>query len=341
MFEVQLSAVDVEEANFVVADLARRHASVEGEGFQRDAAIAMHELPRTLREGLTGFRLEEPDGVCLVSGYEIDDVAIGPTPEHWRHSKNRRQTLPLEIFFYLSASLLGDPIAWATQQDGYVMHDILPIREHAHEQMGSGSAELLTWHTEDAFHPLRTDYIGLMCLRNPDAVETTYAVADDLEIDPSVRDWLSQTLYPIRPDRSHLPQNSSGGPIDPALQPLLKRSYAWITQLDDAPEPIAVMFGDPAQPYLRLDPYFMPEPANTEAAGALGVLCSAIDEALRAYALRPGEVLFVDNYRAVHGRNSFQARFDGTDRWLKRLNVARDLRRSRAARLGPAARVIY
>jgi L-asparagine oxygenase len=51
--------------------------------------------------------------------------------------------------------------------------------------------------------------------------------------------------------------------------------------------------------------------------------------------LQPGDVAFIDNYRAAHGRKSFRARCDGTDRWLKQLNITRNLRGSRAWR--PAA----
>ncbi len=49
-------------------------------------------------------------------------------------------------------------------------------------------------------------------------------------------------------------------------------------------------------------------------------------------ALEPGDLLIIDNYRAVNGRKPFQARYDGRDRWLKRIGVTRDLRKSRAAR---------
>ena len=51
--------------------------------------------------------------------------------------------------------------------------------------------------------------------------------------------------------------------------------------------------------------------------------------------LQPGDVAFIDSYRAAHGRKSFRARYDGTDRWLKQLNITRNLRGSRAWR--PAA----
>ena len=39
-----------------------------------------------------------------------------------------------------------------------------------------------------------------------------------------------------------------------------------------------------------------------------------------------GALLVVDNYLAVHGRRPFNARYDGTDRWLKKLTVSRNLR---------------
>lgn len=45
--------------------------------------------------------------------------------------------------------------------------------------------------------------------------------------------------------------------------------------------------------------------------------------------LNPGEVLVVDNDLVVHGRVPFRARYDGTDRWLKRASVRVPGRRSR------------
>jgi alpha-ketoglutarate-dependent taurine dioxygenase len=84
----------------------------------------------------------------------------------------------------------------------------------------------------------------------------------------------------------------------------------------------------------------MDRPETEEARLAVDYLIRAIDEALTGVALRPGECLFIDNYKAVHGRSSFKARFDGTDRWLKRITIARDLRKSRGARNAPGSRVI-
>jgi alpha-ketoglutarate-dependent taurine dioxygenase len=70
-------------------------------------------------------------------------------------------------------------------------------------------------------------------------------------------------------------------------------------------------------------------------------LCAQIETHMKGVALRPGDCAFIDNFRAVHGRRSFRARYDGQDRWLKRLNVTRNLRGSRAWRPAPDNRVIY
>jgi enduracididine beta-hydroxylase len=57
--------------------------------------------------------------------------------------------------------------------------------------------------------------------------------------------------------------------------------------------------------------------------------------------LEPGDYVFIDNYRTVHGRKPFKARYDGNDRWLKRTNITKDLRKSRAARISCTDRLIY
>jgi Fe(II)/alpha-ketoglutarate-dependent arginine beta-hydroxylase len=342
MFRLALDDEQLTGIADVVGELAARFGSVESPDFLETVGTYAHELPRPLRCAMATFRLTEPDGVCLVSGFPVDNAAIGPTPEHWNRAKGSPATLSLEIYFCLLASLLGDPIAWATQQSGYVMHDIMPIREHKFEQLGSGSEETLTWHTEDAFHPLRTDYLALMCLRNPDGVRTTLASIDDLDLDEDLVAVLRQERFPIRPDRSHLPEHRSLAGQDPATERLLARSYEWVRRLDENPDRVAVLFGAEDSPYIRLDPYFMALPADDpEAAAALSTLTGRIDEVIGGHSLRPGDVIFLDNYRVVHGRQPFTARFDGTDRWLKRLNLARDLRKSRAMRTTARSRVIY
>jgi Fe(II)/alpha-ketoglutarate-dependent arginine beta-hydroxylase len=243
----------------------------------------------------------------------------------------------------LCSALLGDPVGWATQQDGRIMHDVFPIKGHEKEQLGSGSEELLTWHTEEAFHPLRADYIGLACLRNPDGIATTFAFVDDLKLSDDIRGLAREERYPIKPDRSHLPINGAARQdLSKREKELLDRSYERITALDKNPDRVRILFGDLQAPYLRIDPFFMEGAyANAETAVVMDAISAEIDRNIREYALKAGEVVFLDNYKTVHGRVPFKAHFDGTDRWLKRLNIVRDLRRSRDRRVNSSARVIY
>ena len=48
----------------------------------------------------------------------------------------------------------------------------------------------------------------------------------------------------------------------------------------------------------------------------------------------------MDNYRAIHGRYAFQPRYDGTDRWLKKMMLTRDVRKSRVLRRDPEVSVL-
>jgi L-asparagine oxygenase len=78
---------------------------------------------------------------------------------------------------------------------------------------------------------------------------------------------------------------------------------------------------------------------DTEAEQALIELREAIEAHHIGVVLEAGDLLVVDNHRAVHGRSPFAARFDGTDRWLQRSFVVADLSPSAKERVG-SSRVI-
>jgi Fe(II)/alpha-ketoglutarate-dependent arginine beta-hydroxylase len=334
-----LTDQEVHDIRRVVRGLTATYSSVESEAFLEDADTAAHDLPYRLRRALREFRLREPSSaMCLIKGWPVDQSRIGPTPVHWREKTAPNSTLDEEILLILLGSLLGDLIAWSTQQDGRIMHDVLPIKGHEHEQLGSGSEELLWWHVEDAFHPYRGDYLGLMCLRNPDGVATTFSAVPRGQVSPEDLRLLSESHFTIRPDESHLPKNRGNGLVDP----LVERAYTRIERMKSHPETIPVLFGDMNAPYMRLDPYFMdPVTERPEAQRALDAFVNSIQSSLQDTVLEAGDICFIDNYQGVHGRKPFKARFDGADRWLKRINLARDLRKSRDARRSPSSRVLY
>jgi enduracididine beta-hydroxylase len=338
----ELTETEVADILRVVDDLAPRYTTVEDERFHAEALVHAQELPRRLRQAIIDYRTGEASGSFVLSGFPVDDSVLGETPADWRNKPNPAATTRYDLMFFLVGSLLGEPVGWGTQQDGLLMHDVFPIKGFRDDQIGWGSEQPLVWHTEDAFHPLRADYLGLMCLRNPDGVETTAADVADVKLDEETRASLFEQRYFILPDDSHRPQAWAEDELaDPRLVRLLSQSRDRVESALANPEPVAVLFGAEDDPYLCLDPHYMQGVQGEQEQAALDRIGTAIDEAMSGVVLVPGDVLFIDNYRMVHGRKPFKARYDGTDRWLRRLNITRDLRKSRHARLTAASRVIY
>lgn len=326
----------------MLSGLAERYPSADEGAFLDCAAVHAQELPRRIRQAFHEFKLHEPaSGMLVVSGYPVDEDKIGRTPEHWKNRPKVAPTREVDMLLVLFGCLLGEPIGWATQQAGYVVHDISPIQGNEQEQLGSGSEQLLWWHNEDAFHPYRGDYLGMLCLRNPDQVATTFANLEGLELSDKHWQLLQEPHYTIRPDESHLAKNRAAGSGEGHAE-ALARSFKAMEEMNTSLEKVPVFFGDPATPYLRCDPYFMDRVEDhPEAQEALDAFVEQTDSRIRDVKLQPGDFCFIDNYKAVHGRKPFKARYDGRDRWLKRINVTRDLRKSRSSRASASSRVIY
>jgi Fe(II)/alpha-ketoglutarate-dependent arginine beta-hydroxylase len=294
--------------------------------------LLAHQLPDRVRLFLNAFRLEQLSGVLCISGYEVDQKRLGTTPAHWRDRPSPSPAHREELLLLTFGSLLGDPFSWGTQQDGRLIHDVVPIKGHENEQLGSSSEALLTWHTEDAFHPYRGDFLSFVCLRNPYQAATTVGYVEGLDLPESVRSVLFEGRFVIRPDESHLAMNNFG---PDAI------AFETINEMQHNPDRVAVLFGNPDQPYIRADPYFMSvESGDHEAQAALEHLTKAMDGQMFDLRLESGDFCFLDNFRAVHGRKPFTPRHDGTDRWLKRVNITSDLRKSRVAQIPGSVRSI-
>ena len=334
-----LSDDEVHQIEALLSDLASRFETVEDQDFLMDLGVYAQELPRRLRRALYRFRLEEPaSAVLLLGGFPVDEKRIGATPLHWNHRVDPSPTLREELMILLGSSLLGEPFGWGTQQDGFLVHDILPIPGREKEQLGSGCEELLEWHTEDAFHPFCGDYLVLMCMRNPLGIPTTFASLENVVLSDEERTLLFEPLYPIVPDESHLVKFQSNGHAADESQ---GKAYEEMERMSSETVRIPVLSGAPESPYVRIDRFTMEDPEDERALAALEGLAQQIEANIVDLVLRPGEICFIDNYKGVHGRKPFKARYDGQDRWLKRVNVARDLRRSRHVRTAAVDRVIY
>ena len=331
----------------IISSLLSRALSLQGtidhDAFVEEISILSHRLPESLIRALTEFRLKRRGSPALViSGAPVCDDGIGPTPSHWNSSIENSLKTKEEIFLILCGAVLGDPICWATQQGGKLVHDILPIKGLEHLQTGASSDIKLEWHTEEAFHELRPDYIGLLCLRNPDSTATTVGRFDPAWMSEEDIEQLFQPRFQIRPDDSHLLEMDERHISDQVDQQHLARSYDAMARRDRAPKNVSVLSGSREDPFICIDPAYMRDPRETGPnSGSLTRAIEAIDQHMEDLVLQPGDVAFIDNARAVHGRKPFNSRHDGTDRWLKRISLTRDLAKSRHARIGSSNPIIY
>jgi Fe(II)/alpha-ketoglutarate-dependent arginine beta-hydroxylase len=340
MKTLQLDRGEIDDITALIGALTATYHDTESQEFLDDIALYSHQLPFRVRKFLNEFRHGYiPDGLCKIGGYPIDGQRLGATPRHWKYREDIVSSLPERIYQFLCASLLGDPFGWSTQQSGRITHDVFPIAEYEYEQLGFSSKETLTWHTEDAFHAYRPDYLALLCLRNPDHIGTFCGRPDYEVLSNEQLEYLFGQNYTIRPDNSHLSVNNCLTESSPAADVEYK-SFEAIERMRQTPEKVSVLFGSRNAPFLRIDPYFMEPAEDPRAQDALDALIGSIDANYAEYPLHQGDILFINNLRVVHGRKSFTARYDGTDRWLKRVLVSRDLAKSRDRRHEDYSRII-
>ncbi|MFI9586845.1 TauD/TfdA family dioxygenase [Streptomyces sp. NPDC052236] len=264
-------------------------------------------LPIGLRRFLVGARADEAEVVTLAN--LPVQACLGPTPADWQAAEAAGAGALEEVVLLLCASIMGDPVAWESQQNGRLVHDVCPSKGQEESLTSASSKAGLTLHTEDVFHACRGDYVALMCLRNPDPVGTTVARVDASALSARTRAVLRESRFRFYADDSHVPDCTNG---------LEERPY----------ETAPVLFGPSDSPYVRMDADFTgTAPDDDAAAAALRECAELLHQDARKVVLRAGEAVFLDNYRVVHGRDVFAPRYDGTDRWLKRTNIVRDLRR--------------
>lgn len=347
--KLMLTSEETRSTKSLLRDLSKQFSTPEDPTFLHEAPVLAHSLPVRVRRFLNDFRLKElPDAaISIISGFPIDGSKIGSTPLERSSKSDTPRTLEEQLLLVLCGSLLGDPVGWSTQQAGHIVHDISPVKGQECDQTGSSSKEELYFHTEDAFHPYRGDYLGMMCLRNERQAATTVAPSSVLsKLPEDVIRILFQPRFAIRPDASQFEKHRSAKANELSeadFETFCAYSDAKINKMQHEPEPIAILFGNTTNPYLRVDCSVYMDALDPEADAAIKVFTKAFNEALVELELEAGEICFIDNFRAVHGRTPFKypARYDGNDRWMKRINVTRDLRKSSDMRMTSTSRIIF
>jgi L-asparagine oxygenase len=282
----------------------------EPEAFGRQARLLARELPREVVETLWAFEERGSDsGVLVLRGLEVGELP--PTPADNTGGVGGRTLLARQQAIVSHA--LGHMVGYAAEGHGHLLQDMVPNAKLAATQQSQGSRVELEAHTEQCFSGLRPDYVVLGCLRG-DADAATYA-------------------FPALDLLTHVDPTDVMELFRPLWTTLVDESFADFLDTREVRGPFSILSGDVDDPTMLVDQDLMH--GITKHAQALLERVLEIYVAHRhAVVLQPGDVLLLDNLRAMHGRSPFAPRFDGTDRFITRGFVVRDLRRSRFARPG-------
>jgi hypothetical protein len=272
-------------------------------------------LPYDLIEKMIAFDLNDKPDVLIINGIDLEEFNLTPTP-----TKIERQSPEYahkyDFIHLMFSSILGDLFTFSTIQYGNIINDVIPIRDNATLPISSGFENDFGLHTEDAFSPYSGEFLGLLCIRNPTNAPTIISSVRDIYLSRKDKEILFQDRFQIKHNIAH------------------SRISSDVTRL-------AILFGSLDDPYVRVNAnYNASATDDAEAIAAYQNLINALNKATRDVVLSSGDFMYINNRVVAHGRRSYEPTWDGKDRWLRRLYISKDLKRSRHLRTSAGSRVI-
>jgi L-asparagine oxygenase len=304
-----------DDENHELRDLAEQlvavapHA-VDDRGWVDTARRLSAMLPDRVRVTLREYRRDAgDDGALLLRNLPVDSEQLPLTPTVLG-SVQREATVPAATLALIALGL-GEMVAYREEKSGALVQDVVPVPGMESFQGNAGSTKL-EMHVENAFHANRPDYVGLLCLRNDHDNIAGLQVAC------------------VRRALRLLPEQTRDILHEPRFVTAAPGSFG---NASGTTAPQGILSGNREDPDIRID-FASTDPLDPEAKQAMADLGEAIVQVRTTIVLEPGDLAFVDNRLALHGRTRFQPRYDGNDRWLQRVFVQLDSRRSRLLRDG-------
>lgn len=299
----QAAAAEALESGFLAA-VEQAEIAPESEDFFDAAEVIDGALPHHARAALVALRRRALHAV-VIRGLPCD-ADPGPTPTH-----NGELPAPPRrgnAWLAMAVRRLGDEFAYQMEKKGSTVHNIHPTHEGAKTQSNASFTVDLSLHTENAFHPLRPDYVCLYCVRSTaEAPGTRLVMLDDIlaRLTDEEIAVLREPRFTIRVVDSHKAEGEA-----------------------DIELPVTPLTGSPRRPQIRWHETLR---ANDNiAAKVAAAFADAARDATRHVSLHKGDLLAFANHTCLHGRDAFDAQLDGTDRWLIRGYALRDRTRTEA-----------
>ncbi len=272
-------------------------------GFQKN-------IPMDLTEDLRAFSLGDHEPFYIIRGLETE-TDLPPTPAEGIYPEEGANFSINAIIGIMSLMDLF-PHAYASENDGKLARAVVPASYAADTQGSHGSSQTLGFHSDGAFLRFEgeeragfapaPDFLFMFCNRGDASAKTTYISCDTLI--EALPDWAVHVL--LRPEFTVLPAQS------------------FVNKIED-PSPVPILFDHEVYgPQIRY--YQNRTTAHTaEAKKAVRLLerVFEFEDLFDEICLMPGDMMVINNHKALHGRTAFEAVQDGKDRWLTRIYGSR------------------
>lgn len=308
-----------EEENTKLIDLALKITACPSEDPElfcyQSKEYSKHIDPK-IKQILSSFSKKGNEkGFLLIKNVSFEKMITLPKTPDNNNSKIGESTILARIQS-MFLNIIGEMISYEAEGYGRLFQDVVPVKKMEREQTSVGSNTELEIHTEQAFSKLRPDILSLACLRG-DMDALTY-------------------ILPVKYILEHLTEEERA----------MLRLPLWKTGVDlsfklnnnefiegDVRGPLPIISGDSNDPKLVFDQDLM-FGINEEANNLVKKIIEIYYKTRIHHNLQCGEIILIDNMRAVHGRSPFYPKYDGNDRFLIRCFAVYDYAYSKYARTG-------
>jgi L-asparagine oxygenase len=273
--------------------------SIDADGFCKRAKELSKLVPIHIKEVLLEFHKHgNENGFLLIRSLPIDYKTIPNTPPN--NSCKIGKTTTLAKIQAILVSAISEMVAYEAECAGEIFQDIVPVKSMSNLQTSVGSNIDLEIHTEQAFSKLRPDILSLACLRRDDGA-LTYILP------------VKRILDGLSNEEKNL-----------VRQPLWKTGVDLSFKINgheflegDVRGPLPIINENESDPLLTFDQDLM-SGITPESDALVSKIVDIYYKCRIEHCMTPGDIVLIDNNRAVHGRSRFFPKYDGKDRFLVR-----------------------
>lgn len=287
-------------------DLEQFHTNVytqnySSQGYLMERERLVNSTPDFLKEVLNFYLHNNSLLDALVLQNCPVDSKLGKTPTDSFVPSHKSSQISERLLLKV-CSLLGAPFAIDAENNGFMVHNIYPVKQMARTQSSKSSEVNLSLHTELSCIDHPPEFLILLGLR-----ESTYEVATPIvkldeileHLNSEEKAILSKPLFTTEIDESLRDAQENG---------------------NFSTKPFALTVNEGGVNVWRYDVEYT-RGTNSESQAVAKKVAAISEKLLFDIIIKPGDLVVLDNTKVAHSRKPFTAKYDGSDRWIQRINA--------------------